>query len=92
MASRRKLKKTIQYIASELITELYFRCLISDKISVEKTDNIVIEITEISREFILRSNRPTGKDNQELVKKYYRKLYSDWQKAIEKIIKDIENL
>jgi len=92
MASRRKLKKTIQFIASELITELYFRCLMSDKIDEEKADGIVIEISEISREFTLRSNRPTGKDNPALVKNYYRKLYSDWQQAIEKIVGAIEKL
>lgn len=92
MASRRKLKKTIQFIASELMTELYFHCLMSNKIEEEKADGIMIEISEISREFILRSNRPTGKDNPRLVKDYYRKLYSDWQQTIDKIVSAIEKL
>lgn len=92
MASRRKLKKTIQFVASELMTELYFRCLMSNKIEEEKADGIMIEISEISREFILRSNRPTGKDNPRLVKDYYRKLYSDWQQTINKIVSAIEKL
>lgn len=92
MASRRKLKKTIQFVSSELITDIYFRCLMSNKIEEEKVDKIVIQIAENSREFILRANRPTGKDNPALVKVYFRKLFADWQKATEKIIAETEKL
>jgi len=40
----------------------------------------------------LRANRPTGKDNPQLVKAYFRKLYADWQKTMEKIVGEIEKL
>jgi hypothetical protein len=92
MASRRKLKKTIQFVSSELVTDVYFRCLMSKNIEESKVDKIVIDITETSREFILRVNRPTGKNNPVLVKSYYRSLYSSWQTAMEKILKDIASL
>jgi len=29
MASRKKLKQTIKFVSSELITDIYFRCLMS---------------------------------------------------------------
>jgi len=83
MASRRNLKKTIQFVSSELITDVYFRCLMSNKIEEDKVDKIVLEIAENSREYILRANRPTGKDNPQLVKAYFKKLYADWQKTME---------
>jgi len=92
MASRKRLKKTIQFVSSELITDVYFRCLMTNKVNEERVDELVIEIVETSREFILRANRPTGKDNPQLVKAYFRKLYSDWQKAMEKIIAETEKL
>ncbi|MCE5332916.1 MAG: hypothetical protein LLF95_12350 [Bacteroidales bacterium] len=92
MASRRNLKKTIQFVSSELITDVYFRCLMSNKIEEDKVDKIVLEIAENSREYILRANRPTGKDNPQLVKAYFRKLYADWQKTMEKIVGEIEKL
>lgn len=92
MASRRNLKKTIQFVSSELITDVYFRCLMSNKIEEDKVDKIVLEIAENSREYILRANRPTGKDNPLLVKAYFRKLYADWQKTMEKIVGEIEKL
>jgi hypothetical protein len=92
MASRRNLKKTIQFVSSELITDVYFRCLMSNKIEEDEVDKIVMEIAENSREYILRANRPTGKDNPQLVKAYFRKLYADWQKTMEKIVGEIEKL
>jgi len=53
---------------------------------------LTLEIAENSREYILRANRPTGKDNPQLVKAYFRKLYADWQKTMEKIVGEIEKL
>jgi hypothetical protein len=92
MASRRKLKQTIKFVTSELITDIYFRCLMSKKIDDQKVDNIVIEIIALSREFVLRANRPDGKDNPKLVKAYFRKLFSNWQDAIDQVIKEIEKI
>jgi hypothetical protein len=92
MASRRKLKSTIKFVCSELITDVYFRCLISKKIEEQKVDSLVEEIMALNREYILRANRPDGKDNPKLVKAYFRKLFADWQVAMEKVIKSIENL
>ena len=91
MASRR-LKKTIQFISSELITDVYFRCLMSKSIDNQKVDDIVIRIMDINRDFVLRTNRPDGKDNPKIVKAYYLKLYSDWQSAMDKVIIEIEKL
>ena len=36
MASKRKLKKTMHYISSELITDVFFKTLISDKVNEAK--------------------------------------------------------
>ena len=92
MASRRKLKKTIKFVSSELITDIYFRCLVSKNIEDQKVDNLVVNIMELNRECLLRVNCPDGKDNPKLVKSYFRKLFADWQIAMEKVIKEIEAL
>jgi len=92
MVSRRKLKQTIQFVSSELITDIYFRCLMSKEIDDQKVDKIVIEIMALNREYVLRVNRPDGKNNPKLVKTYFRKLFSDWQTAIEKVITKIEKI
>ncbi|HZK68154.1 MAG TPA: hypothetical protein VFC36_01005 [Paludibacter sp.] len=92
MASRRKLKKTIQFISSELISDIYFRCLTTKEIDAEKVDAVSVVVMALSREYILRSNRPDGKDNPKLVKAYYRKMFIDWQLAIQGVIKEIESI
>jgi hypothetical protein len=92
MASRRKLKKTIKFVSSELITDIYFRCLLSKNVEEQKVDSLVVNIMELNREYVLRANRPDGKDNPKLVKTYFQKLFSDWQLAMEKVIKEIEAL
>ena len=92
MASRRKLKQTIQYVSSELITGVYFKCLMAKEIDAQKIDDLVVDIMSLSREYISRANRPDGKDNPILVKAYFRKLFADWQLSMEKVIKEIESI
>ncbi|MDR3651417.1 MAG: hypothetical protein P4L34_00440 [Paludibacter sp.] len=92
MSSRRKLKQTIKFVSSELITDIYFRCLMSKDIDNKKVDDLVVDIMALNREFVLRSNRPDGKENPTIVKAYFRKLFSDWQLEMDKIIKRIEGL
>lgn len=92
MASRRKLKQTIQFVASELISEIYFRCLMSKSMQSDKVESLISEIAALTTEFSLRANRPDGSANPKLVKAYYAKLYTDWQAAMEKVLKSIELL
>lgn len=92
MASRKKLKKTIQFVSSELITDVYFRCLLNKKIEEQAAETLVVKIVETSKEFILRTNRPTGKENPTLVKVYYRNLFKAWNEKISEIIKEIETI
>lgn len=92
MASRRKLKKNMQFVASELITEVFFKTLLSKNDIIEKTDKMAVEITTMASEFRARAGRYDGKDNPKIVKEYYRKLYADWNGAVDKIVKEIDNL
>jgi hypothetical protein len=92
MASRRKLKKTIKFVSFELITDVYFRCLVSKNVDDQKIDALVVDIMSLNREYILRTNCPDEKDNPKIVKAYFRKLFSDWQTAMEKVIKEVESI
>jgi len=92
MACRRKLKKTIKFVSFELITEIYFRCLTSKKVEDQKIDKLVVDIMSLSSEFILRVNRPDGKENPKLVKLYFRKLFTDWQSAMKSVMKEVESI
>jgi len=92
MASRRKLKKTIKFVSFELITDIYFRFLMSKNGDEQKIDTLVVDIMSLNREYVLRANRPDGKDNPKLVKAYFRKLFNDWKLAMDKVIKEVESI
>lgn len=92
MASRRKLKKTIQFISSELINEIYFRCLLSEKVDLNHVEKVSVAIIKTNDEFVLRANHPDGKNNPKLVKAYYKKLFADWQSEMEKIAVEIDKI
>ena len=64
----------------------------SGKMDEQAVDNLVVEILNLNREFILRANRPDGKENPKLVKAYYTRLFADWQAKISEIISKIEKL
>lgn len=89
MASRRKLKKTIQFIATEMITGVYFRCLMTRDFDVEKAESLVANITAIGKEFVSRASKPDGKNNPALVKAYYRALFAQWQQKSGELISEI---
>lgn len=92
MASRRKLKKTINYASSELMTEVYFRVLLSGKSDDAKVEALSVEIADLNDRFILRAGHPDGKNNSAIVKAYFRKLFSDWQTAVDAIVKKMDEL
>ncbi|MDO9154966.1 MAG: hypothetical protein Q7U47_14865 [Paludibacter sp.] len=92
MASRRRLKKTIKFVTSELITDIYFHCLMKKNIEDQKVEKLVTEAVNLNREFVLRIIRPDGKNNKKIVRLYYKKIYADWQSAMNEIITKIEKL
>lgn len=64
----------------------------SKEIKEDVVDQIVVKIVDLNREFVLRTNRPTGKNNPQLIKQYFKKLYADWQNKLSEILKEIEAL
>ncbi len=92
MASKRKLKKTMHFISSQLITDIFFKSMILKKDIAEKGDDLVMEISQFTREFVNRIGKNGGKENPKEVKDYYRKLYADWNEGIDKFIGKIEKL
>lgn len=76
MASRRRLKKDIDYLSFEVISDCYnYSYLHPGK------DNKVMEIvkdTIVNRnQLIARVNHPDGKSNPKIVKAYYKAVFND---------------
>ncbi|GAF01440.1 hypothetical protein [Saccharicrinis fermentans] len=77
MANIRELKKDINYLASEIVTQGYLKLTLMNTVKEEDITPILTEAIRMRNEFIARTNHPDGKNNRKLVKKYYNKLRTD---------------
>ena len=92
MANKRQLKKEINYITEELISEcLYNRYFITD-CDAQKNDEILAKIISMQDEFLRRVNVTDGKNNPKIVKKYYQNLSASFDKGIEEIISEFAEM
>lgn len=89
MANRRTLKKGIQLVTSELITESYINYLMLKKMDNAGFDAIVEKIADINNDFLARVNHPNGTKEPKLVKAYYKKLIEDFNKEVDQIIEKL---
>lgn len=86
MANKRDLKREINYITGELFTECLFNKVYMSTTDNEVTETLLSKIITVQDNFLSRVNRPDGKDNPKLVKKYYQTLISEFDTAIEEIL------
>lgn len=89
MANKRDLKRTINYITSDMFAECVAASLYSSKPADEDVDGILTAIVMIRTDFICRVSHPESGMEQ---KKYYKKLIEDFNKQACEIIDQINNL
>ncbi|MCA1744357.1 MAG: HAD family hydrolase [Bacteroidales bacterium] len=74
MASIRSLKKDINFLTSELVTQAYLNQFLFKKISDEELAKYIGDALDFRNKFVERTNHPDGKDNPQLVRTYYKNL------------------
>lgn len=77
MASVRELKKDINFLASELVTEAYVKQILKDDVDNDQLAQVLVKAMVFRNELIKRANHPDGKDNPKLVKAYFTSLRKD---------------
>ena len=88
MASRRELKKTVNYISGELFSECLINSLFVPGTDKAKADQLMAEILKMQDEFISRISH-TEPGN---VKGFYKKFRSDFNAKVNEIIDAIAKL
>lgn len=88
MASRRELKKNVNYIAGELFMECLVNSLYVPGTDKAKADKLMGEVLEMQDEFISRISH-TEPGN---VKGFYKKFREDFNKKVDEIIGAIGKL
>lgn len=92
MANKRQLKKEINFITEELISECLYNRYFTTGSNAEKNDEILTKIIDMQDDFLKRVNTTDGKNNPKIVKKYYQKLIADFDKCIEDIISEFAEI
>lgn len=88
MASRRELKKTVNYISGELFSECLINSMFVPGTDKAKADQLMAEILKMQDEFISRISH-TDPGN---VKGFYKKFRSDFNAKVNEIIDAIAKL
>lgn len=88
MASRRELKKNVNYIAGELFSECLVNSMFVPGTDKEKADKLMGEVLAMQDEFISRISH-TEPGN---VKGFYKKFRSDFNAKVNEIIDAIAKL
>jgi len=74
MANVRELKKDINFLAAEILSQGYLKIALMDSVKEEDVQPIMVEAIEMRNEFIARTNNPNGVHNKKLIKEYYTNL------------------
>lgn len=86
MANKRNLKKNIDYLIYEIVSDCYtFKYLFPDK-DQKEVDKILKEAVNFRNELIKRVNHPDGKENKKLVKNHYKKVNQDLMEKVDNYI------
>lgn len=89
MANKRQLKRTINYITSELFAETMAAVIYSDIANKAEGDSLLASIIIMRDDFISRVSHP---EPGMPTKKYYKALVSDFNNSMSDIIDNISNL
>lgn len=77
MASIRELKKDIDYLVFEVISDCFVYSNIHPDNKSDELSALISEAIEFRNDLIARVNNPDGKDNPKIVKAYYKSVEKD---------------
>lgn len=89
MSNKRELKKTINYICSDLFAECVAASLYSGKPEKENVDALLTSILTIHSNYIQHISHP---EPGVPAKKYYRDLIDNFNKEVNEVVDHIANL
>ncbi|MDC1106530.1 hypothetical protein OAT16_07460 [Prolixibacteraceae bacterium] len=82
MASIRRLKKDIDYVADMVIQDCFLYMEFHDEKTQLAAWEIIKELDQRRCEYIQQANHPDGKNNPKLVKKHYKVLIKNFIETI----------
>jgi len=88
MASIRKLKKEVNYLAYEVLTEAFAFKHFHPELDENKFDDVIRNIVKSRNDIISRINNPGDAENPENLNQHFNKVRED----LSAMVKELENL
>jgi hypothetical protein len=85
MASLRDLKKDIDYLIYEVISDCFVFQGIHPDHKSDELSAIISDAVNLRNDLIARVNNPDGKDNPKIVKGYYQAVKKDLTDGVDKL-------
>ena len=92
MAKRRHLKKDIEYLIYEVISDCFTLLQSKKEVDQEELVGIISDAEALGNEMIARVNNPDGKDNPAITKAYYKKIKNDLLTGVDDLFKRVSVL
>ena len=92
MASVRELKKDIDYLIFEVISDCFVYSGIHPENESDKLSAIISDSVAFRNDLIARVNNPDGKDNPKIVKAYYKSVEKDLITGVDKLFDRLSTL
>ena len=92
MASVRGLKKDIDSLIFEVISDCFVYTGINQDDNAEKVSAIISDAVNLRNDLIARVNNPDGKDNSKIVKSYYKSVEKDLISGADKLFERLSSL
>jgi hypothetical protein len=92
MASVRELKKDIDYLIFEVISDCFVYSNVHPENKTDELTALISEAVEFRNDLIARVNNPDGKDNPKIVKAYYKAVAKDLLVGVDKFFERLSEL
>jgi hypothetical protein len=92
MSSIRDLKKDIDYLVYEVISDCFVFQGIHPDNKADEVTAIINDAVDLRNDLIARVNNPDGKDNPKIVKAYYQSVRKDLMEGVDKLFSRLSAL
>ena len=92
MASVRELKKDIDYLVFEVISDCFVFSGVNPDNKSEELSVLISDAVNFRNDLIARVNNPDGKDNPKIIKAYYKTIEKDLLVGVDKLFNRLSAL
>jgi hypothetical protein len=92
MPSIRELKKDIDYLIFEVISDCFVFSGVHPENQSDELSSIISDAVNLRNDLIARVNNPDGKDNPKIVKAYYKSVEKDLMTGVDMLFDRLSSL